>query len=53
MIDKFMKKESLIHNLNVLFDYCKFCPQGEHQELSFFDYEFDEHSKLSEGLNDI
>lgn len=42
-IDEFMKIENLQKNENVCFDYCKYCPQGMHHEISFMDENFNEH----------
>lgn len=42
-IDDFMKIENLQKNSNVCFDYCKYCPQGKHHEISFMDDNFNEH----------
>lgn len=42
-IDEFMKLENLQKNEYTCFDYCKYCPQGKHHEISFMDDTFNEH----------
>ena len=45
-IDEFMSIDNLERTKKEIecFDYCKYCPQGEHRELSFVVDEFHEHS---------
>lgn len=47
-IDDFMKLENLEKVKNVCFDYCKYCPQGCHHEISFMDDNFNEHDSKEE-----
>lgn len=42
-IDDFMKLDNLIKYEKVCFDYCKYCPQGIHHEISFMPKSFNEH----------
>lgn len=42
-IDNFMKIENLQKAKHICFDYCKYCPQGKHHEISFMDDDFNEH----------
>lgn len=42
-IDDFMKLENLNKCKSVCFDYCKYCPQGVHHEISFMPKSFNEH----------
>ena len=42
-IDEFMTLENLNKCKNVCFDYCKYCPQGVHHEISFMPKTFNEH----------
>ena len=42
-IDEFMKIENLQKVEHICFDYCKYCPQGRHHEISFMDDDFNEH----------
>lgn len=42
-IDEFMKIENLQKVEHICFDYCKYCPQGMHHEISFMDEDFNEH----------
>lgn len=47
-INEFMKKENLESIKNVCFEYCKFCPQGVHHEISFMSECFNEHNSKEE-----
>lgn len=42
-IDEFMKLENLNKCKNICFEYCKYCPQGVHHEISFMPVSFHEH----------
>lgn len=44
-IDKFMSIENLESTNNICFEYCKYCPQGEHKELLLRKKSFHEHSR--------
>jgi len=47
-IDEFMNIDSLEKNKGICFDYCKYCPQGVHQEISFMNEKFNEHNSKEE-----
>ena len=47
-IDEFMTSENLNKCKNVCFDYCKYCPQGAHHEISFMPKTFNEHDSKEE-----
>ena len=47
-IDEFMKIENLQKVKDVCFDYCKYCPQGVHHEISFMSKTFHEHNSKEE-----
>ena len=47
-IDEFMKLENLNKCKNICFDYCKYCPQGVHHEISFMPVSFNEHDSKEE-----
>lgn len=47
-IDEFMKIENLQKCANTCFEYCKYCPQGVHHEISFMAKNFNEHNKKEE-----
>lgn len=44
-IDEFMKEENLKKCSNTCYDYCKYCPQGVHREISFMSPKFHEHNR--------
>ena len=50
-IDEFMRIKNLKKYNNICFDYCKYCPHGKHQEISFMKDEFNEHDS-KEGVSD-
>ena len=43
-----MKLENLNKCKNICFDYCKYCPQGVHHEISFMPVSFNEHDSKEE-----
>ena len=47
-IDEFMTKENLEKYCGFVFDYCQYCPQGRHQEISFMPSDFNEHNSREE-----
>ena len=47
-IDDFMKMENLNKYKNICFEYCKYCPQGVHHEISFMPISFNEHDSKEE-----
>lgn len=47
-IDEFMKIENLKRHSNTCYEYCKYCPQGVHHEISFMPQNFHEHNKKEE-----
>lgn len=47
-IDDFMKLDNLNKCKNVCFDYCRYCPQGVHHEISFMPKTFNEHDSRDE-----
>lgn len=47
-IDEFMNLENLNKCKNICFDYCKYCPQGVHHEISFMPVSFNEHDSKEE-----
>lgn len=47
-IDDFMKLDNLNKCKNICFDYCKYCPQGVHHEISFMPITFNEHNSKDE-----
>ena len=47
-IDNFMNLENLNKCKNICFDYCKYCPQGVHHEISFMPKTFYEHNSKDE-----
>lgn len=47
-IDDFMKLDNLNKCKDICFDYCKYCPQGVHHEISFMPITFNEHDSKDE-----
>ena len=47
-IDEFMKLENLNKCKKICFEYCKYCPQGVHHEISFMPVSFNEHDSREE-----
>lgn len=47
-IEKFITFDNLVKNSGICFEYCKYCPQGIHQELCLRKKIFHEHSKKEE-----
>lgn len=47
-IDDFMKLDNLNKCKDICFDYCKYCPQGVHHEISFMPVKFNEHNSKEE-----
>lgn len=47
-IDDFMSLENLNKCKSICFDYCKYCPQGVHHEISFMPKIFNEHNSKDE-----
>lgn len=47
-IDDFMKIENLNKCKDICFDFCKYCPQGVHHEISFMPKTFNEHNSKDE-----
>jgi len=44
-LDEFMSSDNIDSNSKLAFDYCQYCPQGEHIGINLKGTEFDEHSK--------
>lgn len=51
-IDQFMTIKNLKKNKKSYFEYCKYCPQGVHQELSLSKTKFHEHSR-KDDIDDL
>ena len=47
-IDDFMKLDNLNKCKNICYDYCIYCPQGVHHEISFMPVTFNEHDSKEE-----
>ena len=47
-INDFMKLENLTKSKEKCYDYCKYCPQGMHHEISFMPISFNEHNSKEE-----
>lgn len=47
-IEDFMKLDNLNKCRNICFDYCRYCPQGMHHEISFMPITFNEHDSRDE-----
>lgn len=47
-IDDFMQLSTINQFKNVCFDYCQYCPQGVHHEISFMPINFNEHNSREE-----
>ena len=47
-IDDFMTLDNLNKCKDICFDYCKYCPQGVHHEISFMPVKFNEHNSKEE-----
>lgn len=47
-IDDFMKLENLNKCKDICFEFCKYCPQGVHHEISFMPKTFNEHNGRDE-----